>query len=320
MHLGTLTQMHYAVELDRLRSFQKAAKACFVTQPTLSMQIQKLEDSLGLVLFDRSRKPVAPTEAAQEVLDQFRVVLRESQRVQDIIQAQQGEVAGVYRLAIIPTMAPTILPRILRPFLEAYPKVELHIEELQTPKIIERLHDETLDGGILATPLGLQSLHESPFFREHLMVFHAADLEVPMDRKGRARLEELPSDQLLVMQEGHCLRTQTLDLCAMGKAAVEAQRFRLDAGSVATLIQLVGQGPYYTVIPALTAQDLEAQGLSNQIKEVAGQVPYREVAMVSRRIEHRRAIREALIKTADEALKVFGKSRRPLRAAPIPPH
>lgn len=319
MHLGTLTQMHYAVELDRLRSFQKAAKACFVTQPTLSMQIQKLEDSLGLVLFDRSRKPVAPTESGQEVLNQFRVILRESERVQDIIQAQQGEVAGIYRLAIIPTMAPTILPRILRPFLEAYPKVELHIEELQTPKIIERLHDETLDGGILATPLGLQSLHESPFFREPLMVYHAAELDVPTDKRGRVVLEELPSDQLLVMQEGHCLRTQTLDLCAMGKAAVEAQRFRLDAGSVATLVQLVGQGPYFTVVPALTAQDLQHQGLSQQIKEVSGQVPFREVAMVSRRVEHRRAIREAIIQIADATLKASHKSRRPFRSDPMAP-
>ena len=319
MNLGSLTQMHYAVELARLRSFQKAAKACFVTQPTLSMQIQKLEDALGLVLFDRSRKPVAPTEAGQEILAQFRVVLREVTRIEEIIQAQQGEVAGMYRLGIIPTMAPTILPRILKTFLIEYPKVELHIEELQTPQIIARLEEETLDGGILATPLGLQSLHETPFFREHLMIYHAPGLEVPVDRQGRVFLEDLPIEQLLVMQEGHCLRTQTLDLCAMGKVAVETQRFRIEAGSVATLVKLVSQGPYFTVVPALTALELQEQGLATQIKEVAGQVPYREVAMVTRRMEHRRAIREALVETATVSLKATLKTRRRLRGSPVNP-
>lgn len=317
--MATLSQLGYALAVDQHRNFRRAAEASFVSQPTLSMQLKKLEDELEVVLFDRSRKPVVPTRDGVALLEQFRSVLREYERIDELVQEQRGVVAGPYRLGIIPTMAPTILPRIVPDFVATHGRVELHIEELTTAQIIERLNEETLDGGILATPLEAPTLTEFPLYREPFVVFHSPTTKLRTDGQGRVRLDALPLERLMVMREGHCLRTQTLDLCALGAEASESQGFVLEAGSIATLCAMVQKGPYFTILPSLAADELASRGLGDLIKSIAGKAPFREVALVTRRLESRRAIREALIDLAREVLEPLEDKRRHHRQQPVPP-
>ena len=311
--------MGYALAVARHRNFGQAADECFVTQPTLSMQLQKLEEEIGLVLFDRSRKPVAPTQDGKGVLEQFQRVLHEAGQVDELVQQIQGVVQGIYRLGIIPTMAPYILPRILSSFRRAYPKVELHLEEVTTENIIHRLQDETLDGGILATPLEEPRILEFPLFRESFVVFHSPEISLETTARGRVRVEKLDPEKLILMQEGHCLRSQTIDLCALGDLKEADRPFVFEAGSMTTLINMVQHGPYITVIPSLAAEEIKQRGLGHLIKQSSEPTPYRQVSFVVHRRETRRAIRDALIEIAKEELASIEQGTRRFQRNPIAP-
>jgi len=315
----TLTQIKYAIAVDQHRNFSRAARASNVSQPTLSMQLQKLESQLDMVIFDRSRKPVVPTREGEVLLKQFRKVLAEQEQIDEVIATMRGVLEGPFRLGIIPTMAPSLLPRIVPGFVEAHPLVILHIEELTTADIIRRLCEDSLDAGILATPLNEPRLSEFPLFREEFQVFHSPLMDVHTDETGRVALEDLPSDRLMVMRAGHCLRTQTLDLCALGDTASLGHGFRLEAGSLASLCAMVGTGPFFTVLPALNAAELNRQGLKPQVKEIAGDIPYREVSLVTRRLENRRAVRAALIEHAQTVLSPLEASQHRQRKEPVAP-
>jgi LysR family transcriptional regulator, hydrogen peroxide-inducible genes activator len=317
--MGTLTQLGYAVAVDQHRNFRRAAAACFVTQPTLSMGLHKLEDELGVQLFDRTRKPVEPTLEGEVLLEQFRAVLRESARVEDLVQEMRGEVAGIYRLGIIPTMASTILPRLLPPFLARHPRVELRVRELTTDQIVAELLTDTLDGGILAGPLKDERLFEFPLGCEPLVLYRGPSVEIPTDPEGRALVGGLPVAQLLLMGEGHCLRSQTLDLCELGKEASAVQSFSIEAGSVATLCGMVRQGPFFTVLPGLAALELREQGRDEGLMEIAGEVPFRQIALATRRGENRRAVREALATLTSELLGPLLAQERACRPEAVPP-
>ena len=167
----TITQLEYIIAVDTHRHFARAAEHCFVTQPTLSMQIHKLEEELGITIFDRSRKPLQPTDIGIQIIEQARIVINEEKRIKEIIQQHKGEIAGDFRLAVIPTVASSLLPRFLKCFLEEYPKVNLHVEELQTKVILERLKNGMLDAGILATPLKQDGIIEKPLYYEPFMAF-----------------------------------------------------------------------------------------------------------------------------------------------------
>ena len=315
--MPTLTQLEYALAVATERHFGRAAASCHVSQPALSAQIAKLEEEIGVVLFDRSRKPVAVTEAGVSLLRQFAVVRREVERIDEIVHEQQEVVAGTYRLGVIPTLAPHTLPAFVPPFVAAHPEVKLSIEEATTDEIIERLVAEDLDGGLLATPLGDSRIVEFPIANEELLVFHADAVQLPRDRYGRVPVDDLPTTKLLVMQEGHCLRTQALDLCALEKNAQTS--FSLVASSLSTLVNMVDSGPYFTIIPALAADEIRARGGGEQLAEIAGPAPYREVALVAHRTQTRRAIREALLHAAKSHLAPRLRTRRRRRDAPIAP-
>lgn len=283
------------------------------------MQLQKLEGELGVQLFDRKQQPVVPTKAGALLLAQFREVLAAHARIDDVVDTLNGRIAGPYRLGIIPTMAPTVLPRLVPDVIAAHPQLDLYVEELTTPEIIARLHSEALDGAILATPLHEDGLIEHPVCAEDFVVFHAEDGGIETDAEGRVRVDDLPTEQLIVMRDGHCLRTQTLDLCALGDAADAAHRFHIEAGSVATLCAMVRQGPYFTILPALAAQEMRGAGYGALIKEIAGEVPFRQIAFVTRQAESRRGIRAALVDAARAVLEPLSAAHRPRRATPVPP-
>ena len=167
----TLTQLSYIVAVDKFKNFGQAAESCKITQPTLSMQIQKLEDELGLLLFDRSSQPIKTTKMGSVLISQARVILNESQKFNDLVQEDKGEVKGEVSLAIIPTLAPYLLPLFIKKFSQSHPALQINIEELQTHQILERLKNNSLDAGILVTPIEDDKLISTPLFYEPFLVY-----------------------------------------------------------------------------------------------------------------------------------------------------
>lgn len=162
----TIVQLEYIVAVDTYRSFGMAAEKCFITQPTMSMQVQKLEEDLGVILFDRSKQPVMPTEIGIEILEQARMVLKESYKIKELISNRKGGVEGELKIGIIPTMAPYLMPKVISAFMDKYPRVQLLVWEYTTEQIIHELKNGLLDCGILSTPVKDKSLQENPLFYE----------------------------------------------------------------------------------------------------------------------------------------------------------
>lgn len=298
----TLSQLAYLVAVDRQRSFREAAASCFVTQPALSQQVAKLEEELGVRIFDRSRQPVVPTEAGEQVLAQARVILREAQRMSDVVAGLGGEVAGAYRLGILPTLAPTLLPRFLPGFVREHPRVELVVEELQTAAMLARLAGDTLDGGLAATPLHAPGIHERSLCRERFFVYAAAGHRL---LRGRSVAQaELAAESVWIMGEGHCFRDQVLQLCGTGRtvSADGAGSVRFESGSFDTLVRLVDAGFGVTVLPELVLDTLPAARRKARVRPFAAPVPTREVSFVHSRDHLRRAIADALVDAIRSAL------------------
>ena len=241
----TLTQLEYVVAVDRLRNFSAAARACHVSQPTLSMQLRKLEEEYGLVLFDRSKKPVLPVPDAAGFIEQARVVLREMGRLEHLGRHPSAEPTGDFRLGIIPTVAPYLLPLFLAPFARKYPGVKLSIEEMTTRVILSELESDRIDAGILATPLGVASLTETPLYYEPFWLY--ASRKHPLAGAESVGEGDLNAGDVWLLSEGHCLRNQIVRICSLrGKSGV-FRNVRFESGSLETVIRLVDQGSGYTL-------------------------------------------------------------------------
>lgn len=251
----SLIQMEYLVSLDEHRHFIKAAEACFVTQPTLSMQIKKLEEELGVKLFDRSKQPVIPTDVGQLIISQARKVIRETQRIDNILQEYTDTVSGDLTLGIIPTVAPYLMPQLISKLSKLYPEIRLHVRELMTEDIIRLLKEDHLDIGIAATPLEQEGMVERPIFYEKFCIYlnpnHSAyDLEA-------VDVNDLLSDKLWLLSEGNCFRYQTINLCALKNQADLTSHFDYESGSIDTLIRIVNLEGGATVIPQWATIELK---------------------------------------------------------------
>lgn len=228
----TITQLQYIMAVARYGSFTTAAEKCYVTQPTLSMQVQKLEDELGVQIFDRTRKPITLTPIGEKLISQVGRVISESTRIKDIVDEQKEDVVGEYRLGIIPSVMPTLLPLFLRTYTKRYPKLKLHIEELQTSSMIMALRAGQIDAGIAATPLREEAVVEHPLYDEPMLVF--------LNRDSAMRTEKvidptmITSEPLLLLERGHCFRNNVLSLCSES-SAIE-QKFGLSTGNFQTLV------------------------------------------------------------------------------------
>ncbi len=292
MDLGqvTLTQMRYAVAVEETRSFRLAAERCHVSQAGLSMQLRKLEDLLGVVLFDRSKKPVLVTPEGAAALAQMRTVLRETERLGQVVS--EGDVpAGRFRLGVIPTLSPTVLPRFLGPFLAAYPRVELKVEELRTDEIIARLQDDVLDAGLLATPLHVPGLREEALGWEPMLAYLSPG--DPLLRRKTLTQAQLRERDLWIMPEGHCFRSQVLAYCG-DEAGRHRLPLRFESGNFHTLVKLVDEGLGATVLPELVVQDLPARRRRAQVRPLVAPVPVREIGLVTARSQLRRRVSDAL--------------------------
>lgn len=311
----TLTQMRYAVAIDEAQSFRLAAERCHVSQSGLSMQVQKLEELLDTVLFDRSKKPVLATPEGARTLSQMRVVLRETERVGQIAAASR-EPSGPYRLGVIPTLAPTVLPLFLRTFVETYPRIELTIEELKTEEIIARLQADTLDAGIAATPLDLPGLQEAALGREALYAYLPPG--DPLLRKAKIPQRDLAKRDIWVMPEGHCFRTQVLTYCGTS-APPRPGRVHFESGSFETLMRLVDGGLGATILPDLVTQGIDDDKRAARVRPLTSPTPIREIGLVTSRADLRRRVTTALVATVRSELhKVLSRvPRRPMLLDPL---
>ncbi|MEM9663565.1 MAG: LysR substrate-binding domain-containing protein [Bacteroidota bacterium] len=296
----TLTQLSYLISLDTHRHFGKAAEHCFVSQPTLSIQIQRLEEELDVLLFDRTRKPVVPTSVGKLVIAQARLVVRESQRIGDVVAEARGEVAGTITVGVISTLAPYVLPLLLPVFCERYPKVHLVVRERLTDQIQEGLADDTLDVGLIAASLLASKFRSVPLFVEPFLAYlpvghHLADADAlrPADLRG---------ENVWLLQQGHCFRDQALRVChdQQGEGIQAAVRF--EGSSLDTLIKMVDHVGGLTLLPYLATTYLSDVEVEDQIRPFADPAPGRQIYLVMRRGYLKRRLIEALQRTLLDVL------------------
>jgi LysR family transcriptional regulator, hydrogen peroxide-inducible genes activator len=289
----TLVQLEYIVAVDTYRSFVIAAENCFVTQPTLSMQIQKLEETLGVKLFDRSKQPVIPTEIGQHVIEQARIVLAESTKLQEIISQHKNELAGELKIGVIPTVAPYLLPGIIMSFTAKYPKVRLLIWEYTTEQIIHNLKIGLLDCGLLSTPLEDKSLNEMPLFYEDFVVYTSESSN--LKSKKNITAEDINIDETWLLNEGHCMRNQVLNICQKRGSEGSAKSFEYNTGSVETLKRMVDLNAGITILPELSLSDFTEEQQS-RVRHFKSPVPAREISLVTHRNFLKRGIINSLKK------------------------
>jgi LysR family hydrogen peroxide-inducible transcriptional activator len=248
----TLLQLTYAVALERHGHFGRAAEACHVTQPALSAGVQKLEAELGVVLFDRTSHPIAPTEVGGRVVAQARHVLAEAERLEDLVSEATGELAGELRVGILSTLAPYLIPLVIGPFARRYPGVELVFEELVAGAIVDHVRRDLLDAGLVATPPPARGIEEVPLFEEPLVGYVAPGHRL----YGQAELapEDLSPDDVWLMREGHCFRDQALALLERGEGEPDAKAVQFESDNLETLQRIVDRGFGMTLLPWLAVQ------------------------------------------------------------------
>lgn len=289
--MPTLTQLEYLVAVDRFRHFGKAAKSCHVSQPTLSMQLQKLEEEYGIVFFDRGKQPILPTPEGEMAIAQARVVLREAEKLDYLCRNRGQTPSGEFRLALIPTIAPYLLPLFLSTFARRYPEVKLFIEEMTTDNIVSALVEDRIDAGILATPLHIASLLERPLYYEPFWVY--ANQDHPLSSLERVNEDKLEAKDVWLLAEGHCLRTQMIRVCSLRGKPGHFPNVRFESGSLETVAHLVEQGGGYTLLPDLASRMIR-KSRKGQLRPFAGPVPSREVSLVYRRTQYKEPILHAL--------------------------
>jgi LysR family hydrogen peroxide-inducible transcriptional activator len=295
----TITQLKYVLSVAEYQNFTVAAEHSFVTQPTLSMQIQKLEDELNAKIFNRSTKPIELTEIGKKIVEQAKIIVDESNRITDIVHQQKGYIGGEFKLGIIPTVMPTLLPMFLLNFTKKYPKVKLIIEELTTEEIIRKLTDGHIDAAIAATPLENEAIKERPLYYEPFVglipkghrLFNNKNIDV----------NELEVDDILLLEDGHCFKDSVLNLCRSYRSN-SSRSFQLQSGSFDTLIKLSKEGLGMTLIPYLQTLDLSEKD-QEFLREFKTPPPAREVSLLYHKSQLKMQLIEALKATIDGVVR-----------------
>jgi LysR family hydrogen peroxide-inducible transcriptional activator len=294
--MSTLTQLEYLIAVDNERHFGKAAQACYVSQPSLSTQIQKLEDELNVVIFDRSKKPILPTEAGKEIIEQARVVIREHKKLKTIADIKAIEPKGDFELAVIPTLASYVIPLFIGEFGEKYPGVNLGIHEYKTEDIIRLLHNDELDAGLLVTPLEDESLIERHLYYEPFYCY--LNENHPLQKKDLITESDLDCGDLWLLSEGHCFRNQMLKICSMDDKKGVLPNVRFEGGNLETLVKLVNTNSGFTMLPQLAVDGLSKADVKTHIKKFKNPVPTREVSLVY----NRTFLKETIINALEECI------------------
>jgi len=274
-----LRDLHYLVALAEHRHFGRAAEACFVSQPTLSTQIKKLEDELGVPLVERTPRKVLLTEVGRDIATRARDVLNEIEQIRSVARRTLDPESGTVRLGIFPTLGPYLLPHALPLVRAAFPRLELLLVEEKTEVVLRMLREGKLDAGILALPLHEDSLH-SEFLFEEPFLLAVSDAHPLAQHRGQLKLGELSSHNLLLLEDGHCLRDQALEVCHLTGAG-EHSGFR--ATSLETLRQMVAANVGITLLPVTAVKPPVAPVENLHLIEFRGHPPSRRIAMVWRK-------------------------------------
>ncbi|MGB5368812.1 MAG: LysR substrate-binding domain-containing protein [Flavobacteriaceae bacterium] len=286
----TITQLQYVLAVAEYQNFTLAAEKSFVTQPTLSMQVQKLEDELDILIFDRGKKPIGITEVGKKIVAQAKNIVNEAERIKDIVDQEKGFIGGDFTLGIIPTVMPTILPMFLKTFINRFPKVNLIIKEQSTEQMIRNIQDGHLDAAIAATPLEIEFIKERPLYYEPFVGY------VPRNHRlaNIAKLSptDLDINDILLLQDGHCFRDGVINLCQAPKNLNE-EHFKLQSGSFETLVNLANEGLGMTLLPYLNTLELDHEKRKN-LKHFHEPSPAREVSLIYHKSELKIQITEAL--------------------------
>ncbi len=291
----TLRQLEYLVALSKHNSFAKASFSCSVSQPTLSLQVRKLEQRLGLILVDRRVRGVRLTAAGKAIADQARVVLREHKSLIHIAQSNVNPLGGNLGLGLIPTIAPYLLPMVLPTIRQRLPELRLHIFENQTSTLVNNLNSGVLDAGVMALPIQDSVLDQEFLYREpFLLTVHP---DHPKADRDFVTIQELKNEEVLLLDEGHCLRTQALDLCNSNNAH---PNMNVRAASLETIRQMVAENMGVTLLPALATRD--SHGVTHL--PFRGEVPSREIALLRPRDSHRTAVIQELAQILSSCTQV----------------
>ena len=290
-----LKDLRYLVAVADQRHFGRAAARCFVSQPTLSAQLKKLEDNLGVQLIERAPNNVSLTEAGEQIVARARRIIEASDEVVALAASQREPLAGRLRIALLPTIGPYLLPQVMRPLRKALPRLDLQLYEQQTAPMLEKIHGGEIDVGILALPVDLAGLESRELYREPFVV--ALPEKHPLARRAALRAADLEGEKLLLLEEGHCLRDQALEICSRAGTA-HGEDFR--ATSLETLRQMVAAGAGVTLLPQLASQGAYGNARGVEIRKFARPAPVRHVGAVWRRTTARRAAIEAVTRLVAE--------------------
>jgi LysR family transcriptional regulator, hydrogen peroxide-inducible genes activator len=289
-----LKDLRYLVALADERHFGRAAQRSFVSQPTLSAQLKKLEDYLGVQLIERQPKQVTLTEAGEQIVARARRILEASDEVVTLARAHRDPLAGKLRLALLPTIGPYLLPRVAREIRKALPRLELRLYEYQTAPMLEKLHSGQIDLGVLALPVDLDGLESRPLYDEPFTV--ALPEHHRLAKKTHVKVEDLKDESLLLLEDGHCLRDQALEVCS-GIGMQEKQDFR--ATSLETLRQMVATGAGVTLLPELASRGAYGSARGVVLRPFTKPTPMRHVGAVWRKTTARKPAIDAVCKVIE---------------------
>jgi LysR family hydrogen peroxide-inducible transcriptional activator len=287
----TLQQLEYILAVDSFHHFAKAAEHCHVTQPTLSAMIQKLEEELDVKIFDRSQQPVSVTPVGAEIIAQARRVVEEAHQIKRIIQEEKHSLAGIFRLGILPSIAPYLLPRFFPQLTKKYPQLDIRVTEMKTAVIKQALGKGEIDAGIVADLDDMEMFDKTPLLYDQFFAYVARDSS--LFNQERMRTSDLTNQQLWMLDEGHCFRDQLVRFCQLESARISQQRYRL--GSLETFMRMVEGGRGITFIPELAVLQL-TEPQSELVRPFAIPTPTRQLVMLTAKNFVRHTLLDTLVK------------------------
>lgn len=273
----TLTQLEYIVAVDTYRHFGKAAESCFITQPTLSMQIKKLEEDMEIIIFDRSKQPLIPTDIGQRIIEQARIVLKQADEINNIVKDHKNQVSGMLRIGIIPTLAPYLLPMFIGQYKKKYPNIFIKVTEATTDNIITLLNKDLIDVGVVVTPLNEEKIIEKPVFYEEMLIY--VNEAHKLHKQKEIVLQDIATPEIWLLSDGHCFRDQVINLCSYLGTTDSQLPFHFEAGSLETLMNIVDHEGGLTLIPELAKATMSKKRAYN-VRQFTDIKPLREVSLV----------------------------------------
>jgi LysR family hydrogen peroxide-inducible transcriptional activator len=306
-----LRDLKYLVAVDDTRHFGRAAERCFVSQPTLSGQIKKLEEELGLILFERTKRSVETTHPGEAIVAQARRVLEQAEALQQLAQSHQDPLVGALRMGVIPTLSPYLMPLILQPLQKQYPQIKLILSEELTDTLLQRLGKHEIDAAILATSVEDPEFVSVPLFNEPFWLVHPQNH--PLSKKKKIIQTDLDHADLLLLAEGHCFAEQAMEVCNIHDRAVRGDLADLRAASLETLLQMVVAGFGSTLLPALALNTVTARDKAIQTRQLELPDTYRQVALIYRRtfprVKALEAFAEVVLANLPDTISPFNKRK-----------